>query len=163
MKGKLSLLSAAVLLALAGSNTDAASPKPIKIGHAPAVPSHFKRINGTTVLYDQTNSSSSSGVVSQNFTDFTSGNFNASGADDFVVTDATGWTVSEVDADAIYFNGPGPADSFDVTFYNDAGGVPGTVACSSTGNTYTNSGHAFQIPLGTPCALAQGTYWVGVV
>ncbi len=163
MKGKLSLLSAAVLLALAGSNTDAATQKPTKLGHAPQTPAHFKRINGTTVLYDQTNSSSTSGVVSQNFTDFTSGAFNATGADDFVVTDASGWTVSEVDANGVYFNGPGPATSFDITFYNDNGGVPGSVACTSTSDTYSQSGTGFQIPLGTPCALAQGTYWVGVV
>lgn len=161
MKGKLSLLSAAVLLALAGSNTDAAQ-RPTVSGKGVAAPHHFKRPLGSTVLYDQTNLSSTSGIVSQNFS---SGNaaFDATAADDFVVTDASGWTVSEVDLTAVYFNGSGPADSFDITFYNDAGGVPGSVACSAPASTYTAAGTSFTIPLSSPCSLAAGTYWVGAV
>src|SRR5215467_7122080 len=123
MKGKLSLLSAAVLVALAGTNTDAAQ-KPTTLGKAGAImPPHFNHPFGSTVLYDQINNSSLSGIVSQNFSSVNS-IFDATAADDFVVTDASGWTVSEVDVTAVYFNGSGPADSFDVTFYNSGSGVP---------------------------------------
>lgn len=149
-----------MLLALAGSNTDAAQ-RPTVSGHNDAVkPQHFKRPLGSTVLYDQTNLSSTSGIVSQNFGDFST--YSASAADDFVVTDASGWTVSEVDVTGVYFNGSGPANSFDVTIYNDAGGVPGSVACSSAASSYTAAGNSFTIPLSSPCSLAAGTYWVGV-
>lgn len=162
MNGKLSLLSAAVLLALAGSNTDAAQ-RPTVSGHNNAAkPQHFKRPLGSTVLYDQTNLSSLSGIVSQNFSSPNAA-FDATAADDFVVTDASGWTVSEVDLTAVYFNGSGPADSFDITFYNDAGGVPGSVACAAPASSYTAAGSSFTIPLSSPCSLAAGTYWVGAV
>jgi hypothetical protein len=161
MNGKLSLLSAAVLLALAGSNTDAAQ-RPTVSGKGVAAPHHFKRPLGSTVLYDQTNLSSLSGIVSQNFSSVNAA-FDASAADDFVVTDASGWTVSEVDLTAVYFNGSGPADSFDITFYNDAGGAPGSVACTAPASSYTAAGNSFTIPLSSPCSLAAGTYWVGAV
>ncbi|MGZ6961960.1 MAG: choice-of-anchor R domain-containing protein [Ilumatobacteraceae bacterium] len=103
---------------------------------------------------------SSQGIVSQNFGDFST--YSASAADDFVVTDAAGWTVSEVDVSGLYFNGSGPANSFDVTFYNDAGGAPGSVACAATGSSFTATIPSFSIPLSSPCSLAAGTYWVGV-
>lgn len=158
MKGKLSLLSAAVLLALAGTNTDAAQ-KPTKAGARALTPAHFKHPNGTTVLYDQT-FSSGIGLLSQNFTDSGFSIYSSAGADDFVVTDAAGWTISEVDLTGQYFNGSGPADSFDVTIYNDAGGVPGTVACSESGLSYTNTGGSWQIALNPGCNVSTGTYWV---
>jgi hypothetical protein len=161
MKGKLSLLSAAVLLALAGSNTDAAQ-KPTTLGKHAVTPPHVKHPLGSTVLYDQTNLTSSSGIVSQNFSS-ANAIFDATAADDFVVTDASGWTVSEVDVNAVYFNGSGPADSFDVTFYNDAAGSPGSVACAAPASTFSQSGSGFTIPLSSSCNLASGTYWVGVV
>jgi hypothetical protein len=163
MKGKLSLLSAAVLVALAGTNTDAAQ-RPTTLGKAGAiVPPHFNHPLGSTVLYDQTNNSSLSGIVSQNFSSFNSA-FDSTAADDFVVTDASGWTVSEVDVTAVYFNGSGPADSFDVTFYNSGSGVPGSVACTAPGSSYVQNGNGFAISLSSPCSLSGSTtYWVGVV
>jgi hypothetical protein len=162
MKGKLSLLSAAVLLALAGTTTDAAQ-KPTKASGHTVAPAHFKRPAGTTVLYDQT-FSSGIGILSQHFTDSGFSVYDSFGADDFVVTDASGWAVSEVDVNAVYFNGGGPADSFNVIFYNNSGTLPGSVACSATGLSYTNAGSGFQVPLGgSGCNLAAGTYWVSVV
>ena len=104
--------------------------------------------------------SSVSGIVSQNFSDSA---FDATAADDFVVTDASGWTISEVDLTAVYYNGSGPADSFDITFYNDADGAPGSVACSAPASSYSAAGTSFAIPLSSPCSLAAGTYWVGAM
>jgi len=158
MKGKLSLLSAAVLVALAGSSASAsAAPSPTVSRYDNA---GQQRPLGSTVLYDQTNLSSASGIVSQNFSSANSA-FDATAADDFVVTDASGWTISEVDITAVFYNGSGPADSFDVTFYNDAGGVPGSAACSAPASSYSVAGTLFTIPLSSPCSLAAGTYWVG--
>lgn len=160
MKGTLSLLSAAVLFALVGSSADAAQG-PIASGRdSAAKPQRSERPFGSTVLYDQINLSSVSGIVSQNFSDSA---FDATAADDFVVTDASGWTISEVDITALFFNGSGPADSFDITFYNDAGGVPGSVACSAPASSYSLAGNSYSIPLSSPCSLAAGTYWVGAM
>jgi hypothetical protein len=164
MKGKLSLLSAAVIMALAGTSADAAQKgTPAKSsGVVKQNRTHFNHPRGgDSVLYDQTLSGSPVGFISQNFTDFSSGAYNAVAADDFVVTDASGWTVDQVNIGGVYFNGSGPADSFDVSIYPDAGGVPGaTAACTYTGLSYTGAPPSFSIPLSTPCDLPSGTYWV---
>ena len=64
----------------------------------------------------------------------------------------------------VYFNGPGPAASFNVTFYSDAAGFPGAAVPvgTYTGLAYTNVTGTFTIPLPTPLVLASGTYWVSV-
>ncbi len=127
---------------------------------------HFRQPLGSSVLYDQTTSSYGAGIVSQNFTSSTSlsDTYNAAVADDFVVTDASGWTVNQVNAAGIYFNGSGPADSFDVNIYPDNGGFPAAApTCSYSGLGYTEApAGAFSIPLSSGCSLAQGTYWVAV-
>ncbi|MGA9829470.1 MAG: hypothetical protein WBQ57_14205 [Rhodanobacteraceae bacterium] len=126
---------------------------------------HFRQPLGSMVLYDQTTSSYGSGIISQNFTSTTADTYNAAVADDFVVTDASGWTVNQVNAAGVYFNGSGPADSFDVNIYPDNGGFPAAApTCSYSGLAYTEApAGAFSIPLSSGCSLAQGTYWVSVV
>jgi hypothetical protein len=166
MKGKLSLLSAAVLMALAGTSADAAQHKPTA-SSGPITPSrvHYKAPTGSTVLYDQAGSPSN-GLLAQNFAS-SSAAYSSAAADDFVVTDASGWTVTSINLPGVYFNGSGNADSFDVNIYPDAGGVPGaTPVCTYSGLPYTgNAGvnpafGAVSIALSSPCALTQGTYWV---
>ena len=164
MKGKLSLLSAAVIMALAGTSADAAQKAtPTKSsGVLKQNRTHFNRPRGgDSTLYDQSLSGSAIGFISQNFTDFSSGAYNAQGADDFVVTDAAGWTVDQINVGGVYFNGSGPADSFDVQIYADAGGVPAAApTCTYTALSYTGSVPSFSIALPTPCVLPTGTYWV---
>ncbi len=127
---------------------------------------HFRQPLGSSVLYYHTMSSYGAGIVSQNFTSSTSlsDTYNAAVADDFVVTDASGWTVNQVNAAGIYFNGSGPADSFDVNIYPDNGGFPAAApTCSYSGLGYTEApAGVFSIPLSSGCSLAQGTYWVAV-
>ena len=163
MKGKLSLLSAAVVMALAGTSADATQGTPVTKSSATPNPSraHFKAPKGSTILYDQAISGSSVGFVDQNFSS-ANDPFDNAAADDFVVTGG-GWNVSRVDLTGVYFNGSGPADSFDVTIYADAGGVPGAPVCSDPGLSYTNSGTSFSIPLSSVCALSAGTYWLSAV
>ena len=117
-----------------------------------------------TVLYDQTDSASGTGTVSQNF-EAANDAFDAQTADDFVVP-AGGWTIGQVNVGGVYFNGPGPANSVNVFFYADAATFPGAAVA---GGTYMNvaitSGAAtgsFNIVLPTPLTLAPGTYWVSV-
>jgi hypothetical protein len=112
------------------------------------------------VLYDQFDNDSGSGSVSQDFEAANDG-FDAQAADDFIVPSGATWTLTQVDVAGVYFNGPGPADSFNVTFYSDAAGLPGAAVATLTGQTYTNGASAM-ITLSTPVVLTQGTYWVSV-
>ncbi len=71
----------------------------------------------------------STGAPSQNF-ESTFDQYDAQGADDFVVTDAGGWTVSGFNFQITATSDPSSA-TYDIIVLPDAGGVPGsTPACS---------------------------------
>jgi hypothetical protein len=112
------------------------------------------------ILYDQLNSPGTFSTSSQEFpnfptyTDFT--------ADDFVVPSGQTWNITEVDAQGVYFNGPGPADNFNVFFYQNNSGMPGTQIYTATAQSYVNNSGVFQITLTTPAVLSSGTYWVSM-
>ena len=112
------------------------------------------------VLYDQLSNAGSVGTSSQEFpdvpthTDFT--------ADDFVVPSGQTWNITEVDAQGFYSSGGGPADNFNVFFYRNNGGLPGTQVYSATAQSYVNTSGVFQVTLTAPAVLAAGTYWVSV-
>ena len=115
------------------------------------------------VLYDQTTSAGSGGVVSQNF-ETVNNAYDAQAADDFVVPVMQNWMVQQVKVNGIYFNGPGPAASVNVTFYFDSANFPGAVVSGGTFNSLSMSDTAgsFTIPLPTSLVLTAGTYWVSV-
>src|SRR6266511_6329659 len=75
------------------------------------------------VLYDQYNNAGPNATLSATFTDFPT--FSSDLADDFVVPGGQTWNVQSIDADGVYFNGPGPAASFNVFFYANSGTLPG--------------------------------------
>ena len=111
-------------------------------------------------LYDQTASTITNADVSQDFE--TSNNaYDNQGADDFVVPAGKTWTITQVEVDGQYFNGPGPAASVNVTFYADASGVPGTAVRTFANLPYSN-GPNFTIPLPSSVVLAPGHYWLSV-
>ena len=112
------------------------------------------------VLYDQYNNASTAASLSSTFTDFPT--FNADLADDFVVPGGQTWNVQSIDADGIYFNGPGPAASFNVFFYADNGGLPGAQVFSATNQPFTQSGSTFTVNLPSAAVLTAGTYWVEI-
>ena len=95
------------------------------------------------VLYDQYNNAGTNATVSATFTDFPT--FNSDLADDFVVTAGQEWTVQSIDADGTYFGGVGPANSFNVFFYTNNAGVPGTRIYSATNQPWTQSGSTFNV------------------
>lgn len=68
--------------------------------------------------------------------------------------------VTGVYAFGVYFNGAGPATSETVTFYSDAGGVPGDVENTQT-VVGTDVNGAFTLALDT-VALTPGQHWVSV-
>lgn len=109
-------------------------------------------------LYDQYNNAGANATVSQDFEPANDA-FDSQLADDFVVPAGQTWTVTEVDAQGIYFNGFGPAISFNVFFYDNSGTLPATPVYTATGLAYTGSSD-FVITLTTPAVLPAGTYWV---
>ena len=156
----LSILTAgALILAVAGLMAPGASasraPRLSHHGMAPAQP-HSRA--GT--IYSQNDNDAAIGVTSQNFeTSFDA--YDNSGADDFKLTKKH--AVSEVDVTGVYFNcyTCGPAVSESVTFYKNAGGLPGSVVKSATA-TGTDDAGSFAIKI-KKVKLKPGTYWVGVV
>jgi len=112
------------------------------------------------ILYDQLDNPGTISWVSQEFPDMP--DFTAFLADDFVVPGGQSWQVTEVHAQGVYFNGPGPANNFNVFFYQDSGGLPGTNVHTRIAQPYVDSGGVFEVFLTVPVTLAPGTYWVSV-
>jgi hypothetical protein len=113
-------------------------------------------------LYNQNDNDATVGIVSQNFeTDFDA--YDNQGADDFKVKTGVTWKVKEVDVTGVYFNGAGPAVSENVTFYKDAGGLPGAIKKAYTDLVGADNGTgSFAITLPTVTKLLSGKYWVSV-
>src|SRR3954468_6621078 len=106
----------------------------------------------STVLYSQLDSPGANSSSSQDFeADFDA--YDDELADDFVVPDGDGWNIDTVDAEGLYFNGSGPAASFNVRFYQDAGGLPGTMVAEKTAQSYVLNGDDFTISLDSPVSL----------
>ena len=83
-------------------------------------------------------------------------------ADDFVVPGGQSWSVESVDADGVYFNGPGPSASFNVRFYSDSAGLPGALVATRLAQAYVHAPPTFSVTLSPAVALSPGTYWVSV-
>ena len=97
------------------------------------------------VLYDQYNNNGPNATLSATFTDFPT--FSADLADDFVVPGGQTWTVQSIDADGIYFNGPGPATNWNVFIYTDNATLPGTQVFSATNQPVSVVGTTFTVNL----------------
>src|SRR5439155_16620975 len=110
----------------------------------------------------QYDNDSGTGEVSQNF-ESANDAYDSQAADDFVVPSGQVWHVAEVDVLGTYFNGNGPAASFNVWIYTDASGVPGSQVYQALNAAYS-SGDSFNyvIPLSTPATVVAGHYFVSV-
>lgn len=112
------------------------------------------------ILYDQLDNPGAISTGSQefpdepDFTDFT--------ADDFFVPGGQSWQVTEVYAQGLYFNGTGPANNFNVFFYQDSAGLPGALVSSRIAQPYVESDGVFEVTLTVPVTLTSGIYWVSV-
>ena len=108
--------------ALPETNSGPAGAHGVQIPSAPKYPQ--------VVLYDQYNNAGANATSSQDF-EAAFDPFDDELADDFVVPGGQTWSVESVDADGVYFNGPGPAASFHVRFYtNSAGNLPGALVAT---------------------------------
>src|SRR6476620_3475722 len=117
---------------------------------------------GQVVLYDQYNNATTVATGSQEFPDFP--DFTDFTADDFVVPAGATWNVESIDTDGIPFNCSGSCvpDNFNVFFYTDSAGLPGTQIYSGTAQSFVISGSTYTINLAVPAVLTEGTYWVSV-
>ena len=106
------------------------------------------------------NNASTNGTNSQDF-ETANDTFDNQASDDFVVPGGQTWTVQQVVANGLFFNGSGPADSFNVTFYNNAAGLPGSAVAGGTftGASYISENDVFTITLPNTLVLGAGTYW----
>jgi len=113
------------------------------------------------VLYDQTDNVGTNGFPSQFFTDY---NGRARGADDFLIPVVDGaWTIETVEVLGSYSEGDGPAPNFDVNFYANNAGLPGTLVYNAAAvvATVDNNGNV-TLDLPAPANLSSGTYWLSV-
>ncbi len=134
-------------------NSGVAGYHPLRVLAPPKAPQ--------VVLYDQYDNAGLNATSSQDF-EASLDPFDDELADDFVVPGGQTWNVDTVEADGVYFNGPGPAASFNVRFYSDSGGLPGALVDSRIGMSYVQSGTTFSVTVSPAVALAAGTYWVSV-
>jgi N-acetylneuraminic acid mutarotase len=112
------------------------------------------------VLYDQYNNAGTYATVSATFTDSPPNNSDL--ADDFVVPAGQTWHVYSIYADGGYFNGTGPAIDWNVFFYTNNAGFPGTQIYSAAHQPAVQSGTTFTVNLPAPALLNAGTYWVEI-
>ena len=165
------LLSAFVIrLALGQQNATDSAIDPTKssfaVGHATngsaeAQPSPVAAATAV-VVWDQYNNAGTAVTLSATFTDAPA--MNSDLVDDFVVQ-SNPWLVQRIVVDGAYFNGTGPANSFNVFFYSDDGGFPGTVLYESTNIVdWTQNGSTFTIHLPSCCfpTLYPGKYWIEI-
>ncbi len=155
-----SFLALAVLLALPAS---AALQK--GAGHGGQAPMASTK-GAPVLLYSQNNSPAGNGAPDQDF----EASFNAydsEGADDFIVTDATGWTVEQIRT--VGTTGTPGGATVKVTFLDNSPGggdpdLPGAAVagCSYTGIVPTDNLGSLTIDLPAPCILPMGTYWVAI-
>src|SRR5581483_4895434 len=72
------------------------------------------------------------------------------------------WNVESIDADGVYFGGPGPAFDWNVFIYTDNAGLPGNQIFSALNQPVTVNGSIFTVTLPTAAVLTEGTYWIEI-
>ncbi len=122
------------------------------------VPSQVDQV--MDLLYDQTANGNTNGYTSQDF-EAAFDPYDNQAADDFTATD--NWTIDQVVVTGSY-SVAGPADGFNVFFYTNNGGMPGTEVYNAPSQAYTYDAGTgmFTITLASPAELPAGDYWVSV-
>lgn len=164
MKRIVPLMLVALVVAVMVVPAGAAPGRPTVSGRAPAQ-------HGATpatplvVLWDQNNNQGVSSIVSQNFETALDA-YDSQGADNFSIPANTDWGIQQVVVSGVYFNGPGPGNSFNVCFYTDNGGLPNNTAVACKNNQgFTASGSTFTINLTPPVKIprsAPDNLWISV-
>ena len=155
----LTILALGTLVASSASMAQASNARPSLASHGTlsvkaAVP------DAAGLLYSQNDSDGGNAITSQNFESGFDA-FDSQGADDFTVPTGVKWTVNRVVVTGQYTQHGGPAVSENVSFYRDAGGLPGRLISTQTATGIDHRG-SFSITLPTHVKVNNGTYWVSV-
>jgi hypothetical protein len=162
------MLAGLAVAILTSSPAGAASSKPAvsaPAGNRAQVPADWDA--PAVILYNQLDNPGANAINSQNF-ELAYDAYDDFGADDFVVPANTSWTIKGVGVAGLYFNGPGPAASFNVFFHTDSGGLPADPPRVSRLNlAYSeNPAGTFRIPivpsLTIPASPSPRHVWVSV-
>ena len=112
------------------------------------------------VLYDQYDNAGTTASSSQNF-ETALDQWDDAVADDFVVPDGVGWSISGVEVEGRFFNGSGPADSVNISIYDNAVDLPGTLLASRPNLAFTG-GSSFVVTVSPAIELGPGRHWLSV-
>lgn len=121
--------------------------------------------SGALVLHDQTsNAVPPLGASAQQLL-ATPGTLDTQAADDIVITDASGWSVSQINFVIATDNGKNPAaQSASVNIVADGNGLPNDklLLCQASNvvPTFNASGNVMSVTFPTSCKLPAGHYWV---
>lgn len=169
MHCKLSLLSAAVLLGLmstgAGARVERAASPRSPVSSAPsAAHAPVKAPVGAGVLYDQMAGFSGYGLRVGEFSS-SYDSYDSVGADDFVISDETGWTIQGFNFTAFGTQGSPLPPTAIVNVYRSNVNVPNvTPLCTASDlpTTYDAASLTLGVSLPEPCVLPAGHYWVSL-
>ena len=164
--GKTVLLASAAALAwVTAAEAGPARPSATISGHAA---SHlvFRSEPGVKTLYDQNGNDSDTASSSQNF-ESSYDQYDDQGADDFTIPKGHKWRIKEVDVTGQYRFTGSVADTANVFFYRDGGGLPGVLVaeCDNVKTADPGTGDfAMKLPKKTCKVELNGgnTYWVSV-
>ncbi|HEX3945837.1 MAG TPA: hypothetical protein VHW69_17310 [Rhizomicrobium sp.] len=158
------LLATAGLFALTGASYSGTVHPTAGVSNHFAKHPVFGVTPGSTTLYDQNGNDSGSGFTSQNFETLFD-QYDSQGADDFTVPDGHNWQIKEIDVTGQYLYTGGNADTANVFFYKNKGGLPGKqiAECDNVSTNDTGTG-AFVLKMPKSCKidLKAGHYWVTV-
>ena len=163
MKGPVSILSAAVLFALAGSTADATQVARSKSFHSSTPPvrpaSKHRRAPAGGILYDQTGGMTGNGFTANSYP--ASMSYSAQGADDFVVPTGQTWVINGFEIPFSPGGSSSVPSSANIGVWSDDGaGHPGaTLLCDGTGTPGSTASSVGSFTLTTPCVLPEGSYW----
>jgi hypothetical protein len=146
--GKTALLSGTAALALSAGTAFAGAAHPALSAKATTGFHAQLPERGAGVIYSQRDNDNGIGIVSQNFTDSGFSAYDAQGADDFTISRKA--TIKDVVADGQYFNGPGPADSYNVIFYKGGAVGPAGTCCKKAAAICMNQPYTDPSGLGSP-------------
>ena len=161
MKSSLSILSAAILMALAGSEANATAPLIQKSAHrntqpARSAPKHRTAPVGS-ILYDQTGGMTGLSILAASETVSV---YSTQGADDFVVPGGRTWTINAFVVPMDQSSPSSPASGSAQIWSDDGSGYPGaTLVCDATDTPMSFVSSEATIRLETPCVLPTGQYW----
>jgi hypothetical protein len=124
----------------------------------------FFAADAQVLLYDQTDSVTTGGILCREHTTATSAQFNTEGADDFTIPSGQVWRIDSVRAQGFYNATPDTNTPTVVTIYSDDNGEPDAVVETRRvqDGDYNDDGDLEPFFEDDPIFLEAGTYWLSV-